>query len=272
MAQPPERAKSSLKLRVVSALVAAPVALAAVWLGGWGLAIFAAAAAVLMSLEWSRLTGCDHPHWLPAAMIGTVLAAILAAALAAFGWAVGLILATAMAMTAGGFAQRRLAWAAAGTLYVGPPCIALLWLRGLEPWGLETVLWLFALVWAVDSGAYFVGRTIGGPRLAPSLSPNKTWAGLGAGVATALLVCLGAAALTGAKLVPMASLSAGLAIVEQAGDLIESALKRHFHVKDAGRLIPGHGGLLDRVDGLVTTLLAVALLTMAAGGSPLAWR
>lgn len=273
MAQPPERAKpSSLKRRVISALVLAPVALAGVWLGGWGLAVFAAAAAVLMSLEWSRLTGADRPLWAPAAMIAVELAALLAAALAAFGWAVGLIAAAAAAMTACGFAERRLVWLAAGILYVGLPCIALLWLRGLEPWGLETVLWLLALVWAVDIGAYFAGRAIGGPKLAPRISPNKTWAGFCGGVVTAILVGIGAAALIGAKAVPLAALSAGLAIIEQAGDLMESAIKRHFHVKDVGHLIPGHGGLLDRVDGLVATLLAVAALTIAAGGSPLAWR
>ncbi|MCI0431488.1 MAG: phosphatidate cytidylyltransferase [Rhodospirillales bacterium] len=263
---------SSLKLRAISALILAPVALAELWFGGWGLAALVALAAVVLCIEWSRLTGWERPFWAPVTMIAAALAAILAAALAEFGWAIGLIGVAAAAMIAGGLAERRLNWLAAGVLYIGLPCVALLWLRQLEPWGLETVLWLFALVWSVDIGAYFVGWSIGGPRLAPRVSPNKTWAGLGGGLAAALLIGLGASALTGAKVVPMAALSVGLAIVEQGGDLIESAIKRHFHVKDAGRLIPGHGGLLDRVDGLIATLLAVALLSMAAGGSPLTWR
>ena len=257
---------------MISALVLAPVALAVALLGGWGLAVFVAAAAVLMCLEWSRLTGVDRPLWAPAAMIAAELAAMLAAALAAFGLAVALIGAAAAVMTASGLAERRSAWLSAGILYVGLPCVALLWLRSLEPWGLETVLWLLVLVWTVDIAAYFAGRAIGGPKLAPRISPNKTWAGLGGGVATAILVGIGAAALTGAKTVPLVALSAGLAIVEQAGDLMESAIKRHFHLKDAGRLIPGHGGLLDRVDGLIATLLTVAALAIAFGGSPLAWR
>jgi phosphatidate cytidylyltransferase len=147
-----------------------------------------------------------------------------------------------------------------------------LWLRALPGEGLQTLFWVLALVWAVDTGAYFAGRAIGGPKLAPRISPNKTWAGLGGGVAAALLVGIAAAALTGAKALPLAFISAGLAFVEQAGDLMESAIKRRFNAKDAGRLIPGHGGLLDRVDGLIATLLAVAALTLAAGRSPLYWQ
>jgi phosphatidate cytidylyltransferase len=119
---------------------------------------------------------------------------------------------------------------------------------------------------------YFAGRAIGGPKLAPAISPNKTRAGLGGGVAAALLVGLAAAAMTGARPVPLALVSAALAIVEQAGDLMESAIKRHFRVKDAGHLIPGHGGLLDRVDGLIATLVAVAAITLAAGRGPMAWQ
>lgn len=272
MAQPQASVRpSSLRVRVISALVMAPVALLAVWAGGWPLALFTALAAVLMSLEWSRLAA---PRWhaAPALMTAALLPAILAAGLGAWGWALSLTAAAACALVLAAVAERSLAWLAAGILYAGLPCLALLWLRDSPADGLSTVLWILALVWAVDTAAYFAGRAIGGPKLAPAISPNKTWAGLGGGVAAALLVGLAAAAMTGAKPVPLALVSAALAIVEQAGDLMESAIKRHFRVKDAGHLIPGHGGLLDRVDGLIATLVAVAAITLAAGRGPMAWQ
>ena len=263
---------SSLKVRVISALVLAPVVLGAVWAGGWTLALFTARAAALMSLEWSRLTAPSNPVVGPAAMVAGLLAAILAAALGAWGWALGLTVAAAILVGSYGFRERSFIWIAAGIVYVGLPCLSLLWLRARPAEGVETLYWVLALVWAVVTGAYFAGRAIGGPKLAPSISPNKTWAGLLGGVFSALLVGLGAAALTGASPLAVAIVSAGLAFVEQGGDLMESAVKRHFHVKDAGHLIPGHGGLLDRVDGLVAALVAVAAMTLAAGRSPLAWQ
>ncbi|HXV22858.1 MAG TPA: phosphatidate cytidylyltransferase [Alphaproteobacteria bacterium] len=275
MAHPPASASStsaSFKLRLVSALAMAPIALVMAWLGGWALAAFVAGAAVLASLEWSRLTISDWQTPGAAIMIAVMLAAIFVAALAAFDWALGLVIAAATVIVLAGLVGRPLVWLGAGILYVGLPCLALLWLRALPSSGLETLLWVLVLVWAVDVAAYFTGRAIGGPKLAPQISPSKTWAGLGGGVAAAAMVGLAAASLTGAKLLPLTVVSAGLAIVEQAGDLLESAVKRHFRVKDAGRLIPGHGGLMDRVDGLVTTLVAVAAITVATGGSPLAWR
>ncbi len=273
MAHLPASASSSpLKVRVLSALAMAPLALAMVWFGGWALAVFVAGIAALVSLEWSRLTVSNWQAPAAAIMISTVLSAVLAAAFAAFDWAFGFVIVAATTMMLAGLAERPLVWLGAGIFYVGLPCLALLWLRALSILGLETILWVLVLVWAVDVAAYFTGRAIGGPKLAPLISPSKTWAGVGGGVAAAAVVGLAAASLTGAKLLPLAVVSAGLAIVEQAGDLMESAVKRHFHVKDAGHLIPGHGGLMDRVDGLVTTLLAVAAITAAAGGSPLAWR
>jgi phosphatidate cytidylyltransferase len=272
MAQPQESARTStLGLRVISALVLAPLILTVVWVGGSVLAVLIAAAAVLMSWEWVRLT-MERPPWAVGIMIGTELAAILAAAQAAPGLSIALLGAAAAGMAVLSFVERKPPWLTAGILYVGLPSIALLWMRGLEPQGLETVLWIFSLVWGIDIGAYFIGRTLKGPKLAPRISPNKTWSGLGGGVLAAIAVGLGTAALTGARAVPLAALSAILAIVEQGGDLMESAIKRHFNVKDAGQLIPGHGGLLDRVDGLIAILLAVAALAIISGGSPLNWR
>ena len=272
MAQPQDSARrSTLGVRVISAVVLAPLVLGVVWVDGLALASLTAAAAVLMSLEWLRLTGTERPHWTAAAMIAAVLAAI-AVARGRSDWAVALLVVGAIGTGATSFAERKWPWVGAGILYVGLPSVALLWLRELDPRGLQTVLWVLALVWGIDIGAYFVGRSLKGPKLAPRISPNKTWSGLAGGMMAAVAIGLSTAALTGSRALPIALLSAGLAIVEQAGDLMESAIKRHFNVKDAGHLIPGHGGLLDRVDGLIAILVTVAALALVFGGSPLSWQ
>jgi phosphatidate cytidylyltransferase len=162
-------------------------------------------------------------------------------------------------------------WAGGGTLWLTLGALGFLWL-GLGPAGRDTTLWLLAVVWATDIGAYAAGRSLGGPRLAPRISPNKTWAGLIGGVSCAALVTLAAAALTGSPWPLLVATSVGLAVVAQLGDLAESYAKRHFGVKDSSGLIPGHGGLLDRLDGLLAAAIAAALVTVATGESPLAWR
>jgi len=164
-------------------------------------------------------------------------------------------------------------WLAAGVGYVGLPCIALAWLRALPHDGLATLLWVLAVVWATDTGAYAAGRSLGGPKLAPRISPNKTWAGLIGGTVAAAVMGVGASLLVqDAPLWFTVPASAALAVVEQAGDLFESAVKRHFGVKDSSRLIPGHGGVLDRVDGLMAVSVVVATLSGAVGHAILIWR
>jgi len=154
-----------------------------------------------------------------------------------------------------------------GLLYVAAPVIAMIALLDRAADGAWTVFWVIAVVAATDLGAYFVGRTVGGPRLAPRLSPAKTWSGLGGGVVAATLA--GAAIGAYYSQQPVLFWAVGgalLAIVSQAGDLAESAFKRHFKVKDASGLIPGYGGVLDRVDGLVAAVVAVALFVWANEG------
>lgn len=267
----PARSNSGLGLRLASALVLIAVALAAVFFGSPYFDILVILFGGLMAWEWGRLIGGGKVAPASVVAILAVIAAIFTLELASARMA--LVVLVAGALLAGGMARRgsRGFWLTLGVLYVGLPCLAMLWLRD-GPFGLQTVLWMFALVWATDTGAYFAGRAIGGPKLMPSVSPKKTWSGLVGGV----LAAMAAGAISGA-LIPdsspwlLAFASAVLAVVAQSGDLGESALKRRFGAKDSSGLIPGHGGVLDRVDGLVTVILAVAVATLMAGKSVVAW-
>jgi phosphatidate cytidylyltransferase len=265
----------SLKLRTLSALVLAPVAIAAAWFGWPWLPIVTAAAAVVMAWEWARLCRGGRLGPSGVVLIGAVLGAV--AAQAATGVAVAIGVSFAGAVIVFWIARREpgraAQWLALGVLWVALPCVLLLWLAGIEGAGRVTLLWIFAVVWSTDIGAYAVGRGLGGPRLAPHWSPGKTWAGLIGGTGCAALAGWGTARVLGVSAVlPLVLVSAGLAIVEQFGDLAESVAKRRFGVKDTGGLIPGHGGLLDRLDGLLAVIPAVALLSLIDGGSVLTWR
>jgi len=255
-------------------VVLAPLAVAAAWFGWPWLPLVAATAGAVMAWEWARLCGAGRLGTSGLVLIGVVLVAIVAAAAAAIVIAVGVSLCGAGAIF--WMARRETGsdapWLALGALWVALPCVLLLWLAGREAAGRLTLLWIFAVVWATDIGAYGIGRRLGGPRLAPRWSPAKTWTGLLGGIGCAALAGWGTANLLGvASVLPLVLVSAGLAIVEQFGDLAESVAKRRFGVKDSSGLIPGHGGLLDRLDGLLAVVPAVALLTLIGGGSVLTW-
>jgi phosphatidate cytidylyltransferase len=259
----------TLRLRILSALVLAPLPLIAIWLGGPLLPILTVIAAVVMGWEWSRLCGGGP------ILVGVIAAAVLAAAFVGL-W-LGSVVAVAGAAVVWLAEARRPDsapfWTAAGSLWVGLPCIILLWLAQGGGAGRGTLLWLFAIVWATDIGAYAAGRQIGGPLLAPRWSPRKTWAGLIGGIGCAAVAGWAMGRFLGAApVLPLVAVSAALAVVEQFGDLAESVAKRRFGVKDASSLIPGHGGLLDRLDGFLAVIPAVALLTLFGGGSVLTWR
>ncbi len=162
-------------------------------------------------------------------------------------------------------------WMAAGALYICIPAGVLIWLRADAMPGMITILWLFAVVWSADIGAYISGRAIGGPKLAPRISPKKTWAGFIGGVSFATIVAGGFAVYWEESPLSLALWGAVVAIASQAGDLLESAVKRHFGVKDSSALIPGHGGVLDRVDALVAGAVAIALLKSTLGRSAMPW-
>ena len=254
---PADGAGRALRLRILSGTVLAVVALGDVALGGWFFAAFVAVAVAAMAWEWAVLampaTGAGRNLLVlsalavPAVALTLVMAGDVAAALRLI--LLGAVLCAGLAaLVPGGLVDRT----AAGVLYLGLPAVALVWLRvDPERGGGWMVLWLLFVVWATDVAAFMVGRTLGGPRLAPAISPGKTWSGLAGGVAGAMIVgdLVARIAWHGGA---AASLLAGLlALVAQAGDLFESLLKRRAHVKDSSHLIPGHGGALDRLDGLL---------------------
>jgi phosphatidate cytidylyltransferase len=152
-------------------------------------------------------------------------------------------------------------------LYSLAAVLALLWLRHHPGYGRETILWIVACVWATDIGAYFLGSYVGGAKLAPSISPSKTWSGLVGGICASAVVSSACGLAFEAGDTPvLAVIGIGIAVVAQAGDLLESAAKRRAGVKDSGAIIPGHGGILDRIDGLIAALVFVAILRLVLGG------
>ncbi|MBW8269316.1 phosphatidate cytidylyltransferase [Caldovatus aquaticus] len=283
----PPRRWTDLRKRVLSALVLGPAALACIWFGAALWTVLVAAAAAVLAWEWVHLCGLSTR----AAPGIAVPAAVLAAgALAVAGWPLaglallvagfGLTWIGAARLGAAGRLPARDGVAvpagalAAGVLYIGLAGLALITLRDDNDAGRANVLFLFLVVWASDIGAYVTGRALGGPKLAPAVSPNKTWSGAAGGLAAAVLVGTAAAAVLapGGEAWRSMAVAAFLGVMAQAGDLLESWIKRRFRVKDASRLIPGHGGLLDRLDGVLAAAPAAALLAWILGaGTPL-WQ
>ena len=269
--------RANLRKRVLSAAVLGPLVLGVVWLGGWLFQTAVVVTAVLAVREWVRMIApgpLGRSFYLSCSAIALVMVLDVAAGpLVAFGAALALALVLAVVPWAGSArvtgADRRIA--AFGVPYVGASCVALTWLRSDPGVGMLLILFLLLTVWANDIGAFVVGRGLGGPRLAPSISPAKTWAGFWGGITAAGLVG-GLVALVAGAQAPLAAvvLGAVLAVVGQGGDLFESAIKRRYKVKDSGQLIPGHGGLLDRIDGLVAAAPVLALF-QAVVGSRLNW-
>jgi phosphatidate cytidylyltransferase len=272
---PPAKARrEALGVRVLSSVVLIAVVVAAIAGGRPSFSLLIAASVAMLAWEWVRL--CDGPDFggTGVALAVTVLATVVAASVGRHDVAFGaLALGTvAVAVVAGLEGRRRIAWLAVGAPYIGLPGIAMVWLIADPALGRQTVGWMIAAVAATDIGAYAAGRALGGARLAPQVSPNKTWAGLFGGVTCAVLVGGITAILLGLpRLWPLAAASAVVAVLAQTGDLFESRVKRQFGVKDAGGIIPGHGGLLDRVDGHLAAAVAVAGVTWIGGSSILTW-
>ncbi len=279
----PETPGSVLATRAVSALALVPPVLLAVWMGPPLSDLLLLLAGGVMAWEWGSLVRGPRPFGQPEALLlGASLLAVLAGALAgpetgAWVVAVGALAAMLPARRGAPKAGRGEAaedsrekappaagnplWYGFGVLYVAVPLLAFQWLRGDDRLGADLVFWLLAVVWATDIGAYAAGRHFKGPKMLPRVSPSKTWSGLSGGMLAAALVgALAAAGLALPRPGGMAVLAVGLAVVSQAGDFLESGVKRRFGRKDASGLIPGHGGLLDRVDGLIAATLLLAFL------------
>ena len=258
-----------LRTRILSALVLAPLVLLDIYAGGLWLDALMVVAAGLMGWEWARMCGGGN-----IGLGGIVAILTLVGVPVAFALGIShhvfteLLVGTALAAAATALTRpRQVPWIALGTLYIGAACLAFLGLRALPDMGRDLVFWLLAVVWATDIGAYFAGRGIGGPKLAPRVSPNKTWAGLiGGMIAAAAVSAIAAVVLDWTLLAPVVG-GAALAVVAQGGDLLESWTKRRFGVKDSSHIIPGHGGILDRVDGLLSVFPVAFLYFWAVGAS-----
>ncbi|MCA3419722.1 MAG: phosphatidate cytidylyltransferase [Roseomonas sp.] len=258
-----------LGLRGASAAVLIPIAVFGIWSGGVVWDVLVGVAVVLLSWEWARFCKISIWRWPGLLMPAISLVVML---LAAFGpplAALGLLAAGTLVL----FLLQRQGdiWPAAGLFYIGLVGFSLVLLRGEDHAGLLNTLFLVLIVWASDTGAYMAGRALGGPKLAPAISPGKTWSGAAGGLIAATLIGTGAAALLapgGAS--RAAAIAAMLGVMSQAGDLLESAIKRRFGVKDSSSLIPGHGGMLDRLDGVMAAApMATALALLAGRGMPL---
>jgi phosphatidate cytidylyltransferase len=219
---------SNLALRIASSAVMAPVTIFIAWLGGWPFVLFWTVAACVVLWEWTRLVRGASPPPTPARFAGWMLAGLVYA----------------------------------GILLLGPVA-----LRRDHEFGFAAILFLFAVVWATDIAAYFTGRALGGPKLWPAVSPKKTWSGAMGGMVGAVVAGLAVVKLMGLGVAPMLVIvAAALSAVSQGGDLLESSIKRHFGAKDASHLIPGHGGLMDRLDGFLTAVLAAVMVGLLRGG------
>jgi len=270
---------SNLALRVSSAAVLAPAVLAITYVDGWSFLVLCALAAAGILWEWTHLTASADARNLAPGL------AALAAALALIGVhqpGMGAVVIAAGAGLAAAVAGRAKPdagiWAAAGVVYAGIAFFGPAVLRQDPRWGLTALLFLFATVWTTDIFAFLCGRAFGGPLLWSRVSPKKTWAGAIGGAAGGVAAGVAVAYASGVGKLGIAGVMALLlSVLAQAGDLFESAVKRRFGAKDAGRLIPGHGGLMDRLDGFLVAAFAALLIgivrqgTAAAGAGLLLW-
>lgn len=276
----PGRDWRDLRKRALSAAILAPAALLCVWLGADAYTLLLSLGAAILTWEWVHLCGLRMAR-LPGA--GVPAAVFLAGTLSVTEYALA-----AWLVLGGGFLLTW-AWAerlrgrdrpaqpalrlALGVLYIGVAGLCLIELRHDNEAGRANVVFLLLVVWASDVGAYAAGRAVGGPLLLPQVSPAKTWSGAAGGLALAMAVgALAAPQLAAGSATRAAAAAAALAVATQAGDLLESGIKRHFRVKDTSSLIPGHGGLLDRLDGLLAAAPVAMALALLIGYGGALWR
>lgn len=260
--------QNEVRVRTISGVALGLFVIALTWLGGFGFNLLSIAIMVHVFFEWFRIVqsqSLSRLNWI----IGSATVALVGIAVAVGLALPALALATAGAVIVG--SVRRYegcdAWPAAGLIYAGYFCVAFAELRNGGTYGFAMMMLLFAIIWCTDIFAYFGGRSLGGPKLAPSISPKKTWSGFLCGLSGGMIAGLIAASVFG---IPhylwIAFLSIVLSLSGQLGDLFESALKRRFNVKDSGNLIPGHGGVMDRADSLIFAAFAAYVIGLAMPG------
>jgi phosphatidate cytidylyltransferase len=259
-----EQGTRNLLTRVAAALVLAPLAIAVAYAGGWLWTALVTFAAIGLYVEWLTIVG--------ARTLRPVVAGVVALAMAGLVLTTGRLDASLLVLVAGlaGIAvlspQRR-RWTATGFGYAAAAEVASILVRLDQAWGFVGLMLILLVVWVTDMGGYFAGRGIGGPKLWPRVSPKKTWAGAAGGFVASLALATGFAVNGLGKIGPVLLLGATLSIASQLGDLFESAVKRRFGVKDSSHIIPGHGGLLDRLDGFVAAIVLAAIFGFLRGGA-----
>jgi phosphatidate cytidylyltransferase len=259
------REGNNLLLRIVAALVMAPLAIAIAYAGGWLWTGLVTVAAIGLYAEWLTVIGVRN---LPLLLLGALV--LLGAAWVGSGHFIAANVAIVVALgvaVAAIFSRERRGWAVLGAGYALAASIASSIVRLDPDAGFAALMLVLLTVWATDIGGYFAGRLIGGPKLWPQVSPKKTWAGAVGGFVASLAVAGGFAAFHLGKIIPLLLLAAALSVAAQLGDLFESAVKRRFGVKDSSHIIPGHGGLMDRLDGFVAAIVLAAIFGFLRGGA-----
>jgi phosphatidate cytidylyltransferase len=259
-----EQGSRNLAARVIVAVVLAPLAIAIAYAGGWLWTALVTVVSIGLYVEWLGIVGAVRERRVVAFGVGALAIGGLCLGLGRIDAAL-----VALAIGLAGVAALSPAprpWTATGFFYAAAAEIASVLVRLDQVWGFVALILILLVVWAADIGGYFAGRGIGGPKLWPLVSPKKTWAGALGGFSGSLAVAAGFAALGLGKTGPLLLLAAVLSISSQLGDLFESAVKRRFGVKDSSHIIPGHGGLLDRLDGYVAAVLLAAIFGLLRGG------
>jgi phosphatidate cytidylyltransferase len=251
-------------MRIAAAAVLAPLAIAIAYAGGWLWALLVVGVACGLYVEWLLIVNDTQDR---RAMLVGILALLIAGLSMACGFAsIALAAAVAGIVIVALASVEQGAWNAAGLLYATAALLTSIVVRFDTASGFLALVFVLLVVWVTDIGGYFAGRGIGGPKLWPRVSPNKTWAGAIGGLVLSVAVAVAFALLGFGKLTSSVVLASLLSVVSQLGDLFESAVKRRFGVKDSSRIIPGHGGLLDRLDGFVAAIIVVALIGILRGG------